>query len=346
MRKELTNKNTYYSYIDIVKFIFCFFIVAIHTHLFEEYPDFYWWANRLFFRLAVPYFMVVSVFLLERRIDSGKNRKEAIIAFSKRIGTMLLIFEPIALLLNIITWICQGMTASHIVLHCVQSVLFYPLGALWYLWAILLAVWLDYILEYVIRMDRKLVWVIALILYAIGLMGNSYYFVVDGTSIGNAFNLYLRVFESFRNVFHYGMLMVLIGNNVYAAYISKRFSKRTIMISCAVLYAIYVVELCFLRDKTFTDDGSMFVLLPAFTAFFVLTLTQHHIDVDKEKTFRNLSTGIYLIHRDILYILTLVLMAFGLGLHSISKFFIVGGVSMLICFASYHFNWKIAKYLM
>ncbi|SFI12785.1 hypothetical protein SAMN04487861_11637 [Selenomonas ruminantium] len=329
-----------------MKLFFCFCVVGIHTHLFSEYPSLYWWINRSVFRLAVPFFMVVSIFLLEKKIDNGKERKLAILDFSKRIGMMIIVFEPIAIFMNIILWYYQGIDITHILFHCIQSVFFYPLGALWYLQAILLAVWLDFFLEYKLKLSDKFIWVIAIGLYAIGLLGNSYFFIVEDTPLETLFILYLRVFSSFRNVFHYGLIMVLIGKYAWNAYKKRCYNQRSLFYRCIIVYLLYLVELFALRDKSFVDDGSMFIVLPIFIVFFVLALLHYISDIDKYKSYRNLSTGIYLVHKDITILLTLVCMLFlDFDIGSLNKFIIVSILSFVICSLSYRLDWKIAKYL-
>lgn len=54
---------------DIIKFIFCFFIVGIHTELFAENVEIHYWIEKSLFRLAVPYFVLCSGFLLAMKID-------------------------------------------------------------------------------------------------------------------------------------------------------------------------------------------------------------------------------------------------------------------------------------
>lgn len=56
---------------DIMKFIFCFFIVGIHTEIFSENFQLHYWIEKGLFRLAVPYFILCSGFLLAMKIDTG-----------------------------------------------------------------------------------------------------------------------------------------------------------------------------------------------------------------------------------------------------------------------------------
>lgn len=51
--------------IDIFKFFFCLCVIAIHTSLLKNCSDeVFFWTNQCVLRLAVPFFFIVSGFML------------------------------------------------------------------------------------------------------------------------------------------------------------------------------------------------------------------------------------------------------------------------------------------
>lgn len=67
-----------YEMIDILKFIFAIFVVGIHTNIMSNPKDtFQWYILHIFFRLAVPFFFIVSGFLFGKKyIKNKENLKE------------------------------------------------------------------------------------------------------------------------------------------------------------------------------------------------------------------------------------------------------------------------------
>ena len=82
----MVEKKQYWM-IDIFKFAFSICVVAIHVHAFEGIPVVYYWVTRAVFRLGVPFFMVTSSFLLEKKlmsVVSNEERKNVLWKFTKR----------------------------------------------------------------------------------------------------------------------------------------------------------------------------------------------------------------------------------------------------------------------
>ena len=64
----MKNEQNYNS-VDLARVVFAIFVVAIHTNLASNLPKpFDWYIMQTIFRLAVPFFITVSSFMLGVRV--------------------------------------------------------------------------------------------------------------------------------------------------------------------------------------------------------------------------------------------------------------------------------------
>lgn len=341
----MIDKEQYWA-IDIFKFFFSVCVVAIHVHAFEGMPQVHYWVTRAVFRLGVPFFMVTSSFLLEKKLvekDDEAERKSVLWKFTKRILGLLLIFEPIAIILSSSLDLINGVSVFRVILKAVQSVIAYPMGALWYLQAILIGEWLYWLMSKVL--PKKGILIVAVLLYGVGLLGNSYYFLVYDSQIGKVIDLYLYVFRSFRNGIHMGLLFVTIGKRVWHVRQEKEMTIQNNIYFFIFFYAMYIFELYLLYEKKFTDDGALFITLPLVAFALVKLLSCYETNKCYTLVLRNLSVGIYVLHREILYLIGII-GALGYCSFSISvKYIIVLSIAIFVCLISYKYKLRIAKYL-
>ncbi len=349
----MEQKRKQYYVVDIVKLGMCIFIIALHCEvhtMFNENVSY--WNEKALFRLAVPFFFMTSGFFLGEKInheDNIGNIKNYFIKYSKRLLQLLLIFEPISILLNIGIYNYQGKNWSEILLRTVRDIIFYPRGALWFVQACIIGVWIIYIfLKYHLE---KFIFPISGMLYLFALLCNSYFFIIENTAFGNFIELYLKITASTRNGifvgFPYLYAGILVSNLNQKNTLSE---KRGGLAICMIFgYIFYLLELYLLRDKTMKDDGSLFIALPVFTLFFLLFCLQYSTYKvnDKCLLFRNLSTGMYLLHSPIRSLFEYgTKIIFKENLNKILLFFLTLFFAFLICVISYKSKNRFIKNLL
>ena len=79
-----TSKKEIIHGFDLIKFIFAFFVVAIHTEIFGAYI-------YLLVRIAVPLYFVISAYMLFKGM-SGKDKKEQLNILKKYVIRNLLLY--------------------------------------------------------------------------------------------------------------------------------------------------------------------------------------------------------------------------------------------------------------
>lgn len=294
-----TKRN--YELLDIFKFIFCIMIIAIHTNLLYDFSeDTNWYITHLVLRLAVPFFFIVSGFLYGTKILQ-KNANISLITkkYFKR------------LLIPLIFWLIMGFIPEVIKRDCnviqtikelYKNILFYPYGALWYIYSLLIAI---PILSLFYKKGKYLLpIIIGFFLYIFALLGNSYYFVSCKIPIvQKTVDTYVEHFLCTRNGIFVGILFVSLG--VYLAKIKdKKISMKKLIPSTIFFYILLIIEVIIVKGRNVLDDHSLFISLPFFTVLFVLILIK--LSRNKEhKILRNMSTGMYFMHRVILEYLLL-----------------------------------------
>ena len=329
-------KKQYYL-LDIVKFICCFFVVALHTGFLSEFDSVTgFWIEKSLLRLAVPFYFISSGFLLGKKLNGATDINEVkaiLVGYSKRLVIMLVVFEPISILLNGWVELSQGKSFVYIVLSAARYVIFYPKGALWFVQACLVAVWIWYFFRKY-NLNRFIL-PVAGFLYGFALLCNSYYFLVENTIIGSGVNLLIRITASPRNGVFVGFLMIYLGMCVSKYEKQNRLSKAGLGAAVGISYVLYLVEVYLLSGRATMDDGSLYILLPVFSMLLCLFCAQFTSEKTNTKQLRNLSTGIYLLHSPLSYIRYLGIYWFSYDMRGIVGFLLVTTVSVVICLLSY-----------
>lgn len=264
---EYPNKFSFNG-IDLVKFICAILVCIIHIGLFAGseskllgYAEFL--TRNAICRIAVPFYFVTAGFLLFRKTEITR-----IGDYKDRIQNYC--FKLLRLLG---TWTVL-LFAGHI-------------SQLWYFGGLVVAVVFLSLLFY-FKVPMKWIIVLALVLYTIGILGDSY------TGIGQFFrefkvfeyisNFYDDFWDTTRNGIFMGMIFVLIG---------ALFAHRKIVMNMAVAFTGFVISMgCSLLEagllKHYSEpkDYNMYVsLLPAvFFLFYIAT----HINLKDRKIYSKL----------------------------------------------------------
>lgn len=303
------NTNTKdYNLIDLLKFVFAICVVAIHTNVVNNSKSvFQWYTLHCIFRLAVPFLFVCSGFFIGNKLINNKGKEKQIIKrYIKRLALPFIFWSFINYIYYTIVQLHNGDSILKIILKVVRSILFYPIGALWYISATIVSVVLLY---YFIKENKlKLALFIGGGAYIFALVCNSYYFIIEGTILQKVVDLYMKLFISARNGVFVGFLFVAIGMYIAKLKINNALNTKRSAIYMLIFYIFIFIEVTVIRQNRYIDDHALFIFLPFFIGnLFVVCLA---INLKKkDKLFvklRNLSTGIYYTHRPIINIVTCI----------------------------------------
>lgn len=284
--------------IDIMKLFFAICIVGIHTNVLDHFSSrCNWYVTHLLFRLAVPFFFITSGFFFGRKflqISGDKTERLNIChQYIHKNLPMFIFWGGFGLIWYTITLIIEQ--DKFVIIKMIRTALFYPRGAMWYLAASMVAIWI--IGE--LWNHKNLLILIALGGYSFALLANTYYFLVENTWVGQIINLYMKIFISARNAIGVGILYIGLGiwisseNNPLRQWNTKR-----IVSMCCILFIIYYIEVTITYGKHVLDDSSCFIVLPLFSMMLFLLIQRTYVPVSREQSFeiRKLSVYLYCLH--------------------------------------------------
>lgn len=272
------NQPKNYNGIDLAKFFCAVMVFVIHIAPFD--PESFPLARYLNFglqqylcRLAVPFFFVSSGFFLFKKMPPHDDlNKEAIKNYCFKILRLLG------------TW----------------TVLLFWGGTwhLWYLGATVIAVIL-LSLCFHFRMRFKHIAIVACLLYIIGLLGDSYYGVVEPLArlpvIKYIFTGYNLMFQTTRNGVFMGFIFILMGAAFSRCKISLK--PQTSVIGFVASVICLFAEVFLLKYHDIPIDYNMYVfLLPAVFFLFSFASTVKLKDRTVYKRLRNIGMLIYFSH--------------------------------------------------
>lgn len=322
--------------IDFLKLFFALCIVGIHTDLVKIFddPNCQWYIMQLLFRLGVPFFFIVSGYFLGEKLWSYRDREEqhrCVCTYIRRLLPAYVLWSLANLIVTLPQWYrnAHGKLAD-VATMVVKTILFYPTGAMWFVLACIVGVWIIYLLW-----NHKVAMVcLAVMAHGFGMLANTYYFVIDGTPFHKIVDCYLEIFLNPRNGIHVGFPMLCIGVFLAKPGLIKKikcWQAGTIAVISAILL---VLEVSIVQGRNTRDDISLWFSFLIFIPFLIIfCLKKDVLSCVSMRWARELSTCIFYSH---CFIRT-VLREF-VGVYSPVMLY---GVTILICVFLYLISRKL-----
>lgn len=295
----LENKGVYMLKklnLDIFRFIAALMIVAIHIYplaVFNQNVDYFF--TRVIFRIGVPLFLMITGFFVLPKALKDKNKlKDYTFKILKIYILSILIFLPI----NIYSGTFKNLDIINVLKDVFINGTMYHL---WYFPALILGIWITYfLLKY---FNKKLVLYILLMLYTIGLFGDSYYGLISDISlVNNFYEIIFKVFNYTRNGLFYVPIFLYIG--FYCNTNNVKF-RRNSFIVFILLLIVMGIEGIILKFNNIPRHTSMYMLLVPVS--FMLFKILINVSNGSNKNLRNIGTWLYILHP--LFIIVIRIMA-------------------------------------
>ncbi len=282
--------------VDAAKLICAIVVVMAHTSPFSDVHSYLAYAsNGWLVRFPVPFFFVSGAYFCFRKISlDAFDHKRALASAWRMLRLYLLWVAVFAAPILFDAWKhAEGFDAG--MLSFFQSAMLAGYSHLWYLKSAALATALV-ALALRCRMKPEAVFGISLVLFLVGMFGDTYYGVVKGIPVvGTAVSGYLSVFLTTRNGLFYGLVYVAMG----ALFAYRRVTiKMPLAIGGFFAAALLsLAEAFVVRRLQLAWDYSLYLfMLPAvFFLFYIVT----HIDMKRTPvtdTMRAYSSLIYYTH--------------------------------------------------
>ena len=323
------NSNNYkINAIDALRVVFSIGVMAIHTELLHS-MDFLrgrYYITQVIFRMGVPFFFVTSGFFYARTIeDSSKSKREDIcLNYIKRMSLPLITWSLLALIWDVYDGAKGSITMGTKMIH---DSFFYPLGAMWYILACIIAA----AIITVLYEEEKILICLAIPLYVFALLANTYYFLIESTWFKNVIDSYMEYFVSARNGMFVGLPLFGTGVFIYRHRdVLLRFRKHLYVIVGLAVFFIYLLEVMICRGRNSIDDTALYFSTPLAAAilFIVALISQPRLLKDIRINFRKMSKYIFFLHPFFNRYLGAVLYE-KTGHNGIIQFCYVGGLCLL-----------------
>ncbi len=299
----VTKKN--YPGIDYFRIIAAVLVVAIHTSPLlgiNETADFI--LTRIIGRVAVPFFFMTSGFLLFARAKEGQLPFSRLSKFLKKTLVLYAVAILVYLPLNIYTGTLLEWDLASFVKALVFDGTFYHL---WYLPAVMLAALITWIMLRFLQ--PTVAFSIGILLYLIGLFGDSYYgFIAETPFFESIYQHIFQISSYTRNGLFFAPIFFLLGASLVR--MKKEISFKASLIGVLIFFILMLSEGLWLHSLGVQRHDSMYImLLPCMLFLFqALLFWQGKSYV----YFRDLSMLIYLIHPAIIVVVRGVAQATGL----------------------------------
>ncbi len=309
----MDNRN---QMIDLIKFIFSICIIAIHVSLFKDISSMsYYTLTMGIFRLAVPFFFVVSGYFYYKKIREERSIKNNILKIIK----VFFIVELIEIL--IYTPILVGQKDFSILLY-LWKIFSTGLGTIyWYVTSFVIS--LIILIPFWKKRKIGFMFIIGLILYLIAMTNDSYGLLFVGTHIQKLAIFHTQIWTYPQAGLCSSVLFLSIG-----AYIEeKRIDIKNVFIPILIFIVLLLGESYYLQSHQAFDANCYFTLI-FLAPLLLIWCLQYSKKMFDTRIFGQMSFYVYMIHPIVLNIICFIFPFFS----SLLLFLVI---SVLTLFISY-----------
>lgn len=290
------SKQETYSGIDYFRMIAAVLIVAIHTSplaSFSATGDFIF--TRIIARVAVPFFLVTSGFFLISRYSYNADKLRKFIKKTALIyAAAIVIYIPIN--------IYNGyFSEDNLLPKIIKDIVFD--GTLYHLWYLPAAIVGAVIAWYLVKQwAYRKAFAVTLVLYIVGLFGDSYYGIAENIpSLNSFYHLIFQVSDYTRNGIFFAPIFFVLGG--YISDNKDKLSFKKSIIGFTTCFSLMFAEALTLHRFELQRHDSMYVfLLPSICFLFYFLM---HFKGKNRAQLRTISLIIYIIHPFVIVLIRL-----------------------------------------
>lgn len=317
--------------IDILRLIASFMIVAIHIYPFVSInEDVDYIITRVIFRIAVPFFlMITGYYILPKATQNIATLKKYTVKILKLYVISMLIYLPV----NIYTGYFNNINFIVLLKDILINGTFYHL---WYFPALILGLWINYYL--IKKLKSKTIYVLFIFLYVIGLFGDNYYHFIENISIFRTlYNGIFSIFDYTRNGLFYTPIFIFIGymfNNK-----KNTLTNKKNLVYLFIFLIFMTIEGTLLYLYSIPRHSSMYIFLIPFS-YYLFNLVIYNNN-GFNKTIRNLSTWIYILHPLFILVVRIISKILNLGIlinNNLINYFMVLTLTIMFILFIYKVN--------
>lgn len=276
--------------LDHFRVVAALLVIAIHTSplgTVNAEGDFF--LTRILARIAVPFFlMLTGQFIAADFIWNPAAKGRRLGRYLLRLSLLYLLSILIYLPFGIYAGYYENITVSTLIRLIVWDGTFYHL---WYFPACIIGLLVLYLLRK--RFNPKGVWAAVIILYGIGLLGDSYYGLTQGMpALAGVYDRMFHLFSYTRNGLFYAPVFLFLGAAAAQRPICGRPQKQGLLLLWFLV--LLTAEAFLLRQLHWQRHDSMYgMLLPVMLLLYRSLLVKNQRE---DRLSRTAATWIYLLH--------------------------------------------------
>lgn len=292
------NEAKRYNSIDNFRILSSLMVIAIHSFPFSSYDKIFDNIITLtIFRIAVPFFFIVSGYFLmgpyalKQNYITEHNINKNISSLLSLYLISMIIYLPLSILNNTIN---MDISFLNLLKMIIFDGTFYHL---WYFPAIILGLIL---VKYMIKhLNIKIVFFISIILYIIGLFGDSYYGFIDNAILNSSYNIIFKFSSFTRNGLFFTPIFLILGASIFK-YGDRMKNNIFNYIGFIISIGLLTFEGYYINTYSIPKHNSMYIaLLP--TMYFLFNILLNSDSKYNIKNANKISLIIYVIHPIIIY---------------------------------------------
>lgn len=322
-----------YTGIDVAKFLMAILVLMLHTNPFLDVNKMIEWVSRSCLTvIAVPFFFIANGYF---SLESDKSAIKSI----KKLACLYVVWSIIYLPFSILK--LKGET--NIFLAYIFSFFVYgSYDTIWYLLASaggVLFVWL-------LKRWRGIRFAVFITggFHVIAILFTSYAGLFGNSFMGDICEKYYSIFHTFKNWLFFGGFYIALGGCIREE-IEDKFkgliNNRKLIVLVCVLFVLIVFETAGCKILEIDTHGvDMKVMLVPFSVCFFVLILNWNAPISKEKSLllRKMSILVFLTQR--IFITGLELWGGGIQVHSLLRFFVVTGATLLLSYCIYSLSKK------
>lgn len=256
-----------YRSIDLFKFICAVLIILLHTNPLDSYSELATVGIRqVLTPIAVPCFFIISGFLFFEKINSLASAKEKNSYFKKYINRLIVIYlfwSAVYFIFVLIKWNRKGFSKKDVLEYIKDFFFEGSYYTIWFLVALISAITITFLLSK--KLNSIKIFAISLFVYAITLLGTSYYGLsVKIPLLKTVFEAYYSFFDTMKNGLFFGFVFVSIGALISANKEKIKTPTKKSIYLIAIFWLFLAIEQAFrifIGDSKSVDTVIMLIPL-------------------------------------------------------------------------------------
>ena len=319
--------------LDVMKFIACLFVAAIHIHPLKSFSENCDFLNIVIARFGVPFFFMATGFFFFskiRRCGSFAEEKRTAGAYIRRLLQMYLFWYIVALPTTIYEFLQDApITLGYVLRYLGKAVITSTYRGSWFLTASLIGIILVWLLSR--RLSSRVLLVLGLVFYAFAIAASSYYGFFKDTALMSAYQSYKSVIGIPYNRWYAGVIYIVLGKVFADRYPEKLMSRWHAFLGLIASLGLLVVEMTKLQQMGMIHANDCCIsLIPLSICLFALLLQIDLPEGTHYKKMRTISTVTFYLHFQLLAWITIAGDRLGFSMDTRVKYVLIVGICFLV----------------